>query len=180
MLIDTVFAVLMIAAVFKGYSRGLIVAVFSLLAIITGLAAALKLSLVTANWLKDAVHVAARWLPVLAFILVFIVVVLLVRLGAGLLQKATELVLLGWVNRLGGIILYIALYTIMLSVFLFYAEKMHLLQAATISASKTYSFIQPWGPKTINAIGSFIPLFKDMFLQLENFFAGISDKIQPH
>ena len=103
----------------------------------------------------------------------------MVRLGAGLIEKTAELVLLGWVNKLGGIILYMALYTVMLSVLLFYAEKINVISAATIASSQTYPFIQPWGPKTINAIGSLIPVFKDMFLQLENFFAGISGKIQP-
>jgi len=180
MLIDIVFIVLLVAAIVKGYSRGLIIAVFSLLAIIVGLAAAMKLSLVTAGWLKDAVHVAAKWLPVIAFVLVFVIIVLLVRLGASLLEKMAGLVLLGWINKLAGIILYMALYTVMLSVLLFYAEKIHLLSEATIASSQTYTFIQPWGPKTINAIGSFLPVFKDMFLQLEDFFSGISGKIQAH
>ena len=178
MLIDIVFLVLIVAAIFKGYSRGMIIAVFSLLAIIAGLAAAIRLSLVTANWLKDGVHVAARWLPVIAFAVVFIAVVLLVRLGAGLLEKTVELAMLGWVNRIAGVLLYLALYTVMLSVLLFYAEKVNLIKADNIAASRTYAFIQPWGPKAMNLIGAWIPVFKDMFLQLENFFTGISDKIQ--
>ena len=180
MLIDIVFLVLLVMALVKGYQKGVIIAVFSLLAIVVGLAAAMKLSLVTAYWIKDGVEIGARWLPVLAFALVFVAVVLLVRLGAGLLQKTAELVLLGWVNKIAGILLYVALYTVILSVILFYAEKVHLIAAATVASSKTYGFIQPWGPKAINAIGALIPVFKDMFIQLENFFAGISATIPPH
>jgi membrane protein required for colicin V production len=178
MLIDIIFIVLLVTAIVKGYSNGLIIAVFSLLALIIGLAAAIKLSLVTANWLKDAIHVAAKWLPVIAFAIVFIIVVLAVRLGARALEKTAELVLLGWVNKLGGIILYIALYTVIFSVLLFYAEKVNLITPGTIATSKTYEFIKPWGPKAMNGIGAIVPVFKDMFHQLEDFFAGISDKIQ--
>ena len=178
MLIDIIFIVLLVTAIVKGYSNGLIIAVFSLLALIIGLAAAIKLSLVTANWLKDAIHVAAKWLPVIAFAIVFIIVVLAVRLGARALEKTAELVLLGWVNKLGGIILYIALYTVIFSVLLFYAEKVNLITPGTIATSKTYEFIKPWGPKAMNGIGTIVPVFKDMFHQLEDFFAGISDKIQ--
>jgi len=170
MLIDIIFIVLLLAAIVKGYSNGLIIAVFSLLALVIGLAAAIKLSAVTANWLKDAIHVAAKWLPVIAFAVVFIIVVLAVRLGARALEKTAELVLLGWVNKLGGILLYIALYTVIFSVLLFYAEKVNLVTPGTIASSKTYEFIKPWGPKAMNAIGSLVPVFKDMFQQLEDFF----------
>ena len=178
MLIDIIFIVLLVTAIVKGYSKGLIIAVFSLLALIIGLAAAIKLSLVTANWLKDAIHVAAKWLPVIAFAIVFIIVVLAVRLGARALEKTAELVLLGWLNKLGGIILYIVLYTLIFSVLLFYAEKVNLITPATIASSKTYEFIKPWGPKAMDGIGAIVPVFKDMFHQLEDFFAGISDKMQ--
>jgi membrane protein required for colicin V production len=178
MLIDIIFIVLLIIAIFKGYTKGFIIAVFSVLALIVGLAAAMKLSVVTALWLRNAVHIAAKWLPVFAFAIVFLVVVLLVRLGANALQKTAELALLGWVNKLAGILLYIALYIVILSVLLFYAEKVNILTGNTIASSKTYSFIKPWGPKAVNSIGALLPFFKDMFHQLEDFFAGLSDKIQ--
>ena len=50
MFIDTLFLLAMIAALFKGYTKGLVVAVFSFAAIIIGLAAALKLSSAVAVW----------------------------------------------------------------------------------------------------------------------------------
>ncbi len=178
MLIDIIFIALLAMALFKGYTRGLIVAVFSLLALVIGLAAAIKLSVVTASKLTNAVHIAAKWLPVVAFTLVFLAVVLLVRLGAGALQKAVELAWLGWANKLGGIILYIALYIVIFSVVLFYVEKTGMIDASTIGASKTYPFIKPWGPETVSVLGKLVPWFKDMFGQLEHFFAGLSNKIQ--
>ncbi|MEP7280201.1 MAG: CvpA family protein [Bacteroidota bacterium] len=177
--IDIIFIVLLAIAVFKGYSRGLIVAVFSVLALVIGLAAAMKLSVVTAVRLKDAVHVAAKWLPVIAFAVVFLLVVLLVRLGARAIEKTAEFALLGWANKLGGILVYMVLYTVVLSVLLFYAEKAAILAPNTITSSKTYGFIKPWGPAAINAIGNMLPFFKDMFHQLEDFFAGLSAKMQP-
>ncbi|MEO6315480.1 MAG: CvpA family protein [Chitinophagaceae bacterium] len=178
MLIDILFIVLLVIAIFKGYRNGFIIAVFSLLAIVIGIAAALKLSLVTANWLKDAVHIAAKWLPVLAFAIVFISAVLLVRLGAKALEKTAQLVMLGWLNKLAGIILYIGLYTLIFSVLLFYAEKLNLLQQGTIDQSKTYDYIKPWAPRAMNAVGALLPVFKDMFHQLEDFFAGLSGQLQ--
>ena len=174
MLIDGIFAVLILLACIKGYQKGLIIAIFSIIAFIVGLAAALKLSAFVASRLSDSVSVSSKWLPFISFAVVFIVVVLLVRLGAKLIEKTFEMALLGWLNRIGGILLYAVLYTIILSIFLFYAEKLHLIKPATIQASQTYSFIQPWGPRVIDGFGKVIPIFKDMFADLEHFFDGIA------
>ena len=168
-----IFAIVIVIALFKGYRNGLIVAVFSLLAIIVGLAAAMKLSVYVAKQLGEHTSVSQSWLPFLSFALVMIAVVILVRLGATALQKMAELVMLGWLNKLAGVVLYAVLYMLVLSVLLFFAEKLHLLDTHTIAASKVYGFIQPWGPKTIDGIGKLIPLFSDMFGSLTGFFESV-------
>ena len=177
MIVDVVFVIILILAIIKGYQRGLIVGAFSFIAIIVGLAAAIKLSVVVARYIGRSVKISDEWLPVIAFLVVFLIVVLLVRLGAKFIQRAAGFAMLGWVNRLGGIILYLALYTAIFSIFLFYIEKLNLLKANTVNKSITYFFVQPWGPKIINAFGTVIPFFRNMFNELENFFEGITHKI---
>ena len=177
MLLDIIFLILLVLAVIKGYQRGLIVGLFSLVAIIVALAAAMKLSAVVAAYMGDNVKIAEQWLPVISFAIVFIVMVLLIRLGANLLQKTAELAMLGWLNKLGGILFYLVIYTLVYSVLLFYAEQVRIIQASTIERSVTYSFVQPWGPRTINGVAAVIPFFKDMFAGLEQFFDGVSRKI---
>jgi membrane protein required for colicin V production len=177
MLLDLIFAVIILLAILRGYQRGLIVGVFSFIAVIIGLAAAIKLSTVAADKIGKAVKISEQWLPIISFAVVFIIVVLLIRLGAKAIEGAVETVMLGWVNKLGGIIFYAAIYTIVFSVLLFYAEQMKLIQPETIQKSVTYSFVQPWGPKVINALGSIIPLFRDMFDELKSFFEGLSKNI---
>jgi membrane protein required for colicin V production len=177
MILDLIFAVIFILAAIRGYQRGLIVGIFSFIAIIIGLAAAIKLSVVVAGYIGKSVKVSNEWLPAISFIVVFVIVVLLVRLGANFIQRTAEVAMLGWVNRLGGIVFYLAVYIAVFSVILFYAEQMHLIKQETINKSVTYSYVRPWGPKAINVFGSLIPVFKDMFGELEKFFDGISHKI---
>jgi membrane protein required for colicin V production len=94
-----------------------------------------------------------------------------------LIEKTFEIAFLGWANKLGGILLYAALYTIIFSVCLFYADKIHLLGKPTLADSLVYPYVQPVGPKIMNGIGQWIPIFKDAFTQLEAFFSGVSNKI---
>lgn len=177
MLIDFSFAILMVIAIIKGYRKGFIVAVFSIVAFIIGLAAAIKLSSMVAGYLQHTVNVSDRWLPFIAFALVFFVVVVLVKLGARFIEKAFQAAMLGWLNRIGGILLYSALYLIIFSIFIFYAEKLVLIKPETIEASQTYSYIQPWGPTVIDNFGKLIPIFKNMFIELGDFFDSLSNKI---
>jgi membrane protein required for colicin V production len=177
MIIDALFAILFILACIKGYQKGLIVALFSILAFLAGLAAALKLSAVVATKLSVNEVISAKWLPVISFILVFLIVGILVSLGAKLVQKSVEMVMLGWLNRLGGIVFYILLYSIVLSIFLFYAVQLHLIKNESILTSRCYYLIKPLGPGVIDKLGIIIPFFKDMFVQLQHFFDAVSNKI---
>ena len=178
MVLDIFFIIILVFAVIKGFQRGLIVGIFSFVAVIVGLAAAIKLSAVMADYLGETTNVSKQWLPVLSFLIVFIVVVLLIRFGANLLQKSVEAVMMGWANRLGGIIFYVAIYTIVYSILLFYATQLKLLSPETAEKSVVYGVIAPWGPGIIDAIGSVLPFFKDMFKELENFFEKGAEEIR--
>lgn len=176
MIIDIIFLLLLAFAIIKGISRGFIVAVFSFLAIIIGVAAAMKLSYIVANWLQHSFNTGKQWLPFLSFLIVLIGVIFLVRLLANLIQKAINFSMLGWLNKLGGIFLYTLLYVSVYSIFIFYLTKMGIIKLETIEASYTYSFIEPLGPKIINLIGELIPIFKNLFQQLSDFFGSVAFK----
>jgi membrane protein required for colicin V production len=176
MMIDIALLVFLVMAVIKGLQRGIIVAIFSLVGLVVGIAAALKFSVLVAGWLEGSVNISSRWLPAISFLLVFVVVVLLIRLMANLVEASVELALLGWVNKIGGALLYIIIYTLSFSVILFYLVQLKLISEKTIAESVTYTYVKPWGPVVINGFGKMIPLFKDMFAELENFFGKLVQK----
>jgi membrane protein required for colicin V production len=178
MFIDGLFIVLMIIAIMKGWSNGLIVAIFSFLSIFIGLAAAIKLSAVVAGWLSDSTSISAKWLPVLSFLMVMIGVVFLVRLGARLIEKSVNVVMLGWLNKLAGILLYACLYTIILSVVIFYLVQLHILKQPALDASTVYPFIKNWGPTAMHYFSMVLPFLKDSFADLQAFFGSVADKTQ--
>ncbi len=176
MFIDIVFFILMIMAVFKGISKGFIVAVFSLLAFIIGLAAALKLSAVVATHLHKTMNVSGYWLPFLSFLIVFIAVVFIVRWAAALIKKVAGIFFLGWLDTLAGIVLYAVMYLMIYSVILFFATRLHLISAAAQASSQTYSFVEPFGPKVMSGLGKLIPFFSHLFSDLTRFFEGVHEK----
>lgn len=175
MFIDAAYFILIAIACYKGLRKGFIIAVFSVLGFIIGIAAALKLSSVVA--IKLSTHTGdAKWLPPLSFLIVFLAVAFVVSVVGKIIQKTFETVMLGWINRLAGLALFILLYSIIYSVFLFYAVQLHFIKADTINSSIVYPYLQPLAPKIINAVGLVIPWFKDMFNELENFFSSTAKK----
>lgn len=176
MLIDFIAIGLLVLAIIKGFRKGLVVAIFSLLAFVIGLAAALKLSAVVAEYLGTNTNISQRWLPILAFAIVFFIVVLLVRLGAKAIEGSLRMVMLGWLNKLGGVVFYFLLYFFVYSIILFYATQLRLIKPETVQTSFTYPIIYPMAPVIMDALGSVIPFFKNMFAELENFFDNLSKK----
>lgn len=168
--IDIIVALLLLWAVIKGWQKGLVMGVFLVLAFAIGLTAAVKCSAMAANYLSEHTSVNARWLPFLSFALVFIGVILLVNLMGKAVEKTLELGMMGWANRLGGVLMYLFIHLFVFSVILFYANQLHLISESAKSQSHSYSLLQPLAPRIIEGIGQIIPFIKDVFKDLEHFF----------
>jgi membrane protein required for colicin V production len=162
MFLDIIVFILLVLALYKGWSNGFIVGVFSFLAFIIGLAAAMKLSAVASTYIGAYFTVSEQWLPIITFLIVFLAVVILVRLGAKAIESVVELVQLGWMNKIGGILLYIVIYLFILSLLISYAGQMHLLKEETFVASQSYPFIHPIAPAIMDTVGIVLPFFKNL------------------
>ncbi len=170
MLVDLLFVIALAASIFKGYTNGFTGAVFSFLAVLLGVVLALKFSSSVAVWLGNSTGTKNAFLPFLAFMLVLLAVAVGVRMLSFLARKSIEMVMLGWLNRLGGIALYFFLYSVVLSIVLFYLSELKIIPAETFEASKTYFFLKPLGPWVIAKLAYAVPAFNDVFEQLHTFF----------
>jgi len=174
MVIDILLALTILLAIFKGWSKGLVVGLFSLIALVLGAAAALKLSGAFALFMNREVgHPSPLW-PVVAFVVIFLAVALVVRLVALMLEKALQLAMMGWVNRLGGVLLYGCAYVILFSILVWFANQLYLIPPTLKTSSRTYGWIAPLAPRIVSLTAEVIPWFRDVFHQLELFFQQIA------
>ena len=175
-MIDILTVLVAAYAIFKGYSKGLIVAVFSFVGFIVGIAAAVKLSAMVAGWLSKNSGLSQQIMPTLAFAIVFIATVFLVRIGAKMVERTVKFVMLGWVNKIGGIVLFLFLYLAILSIALFYVDQVGIIKKEQFSASVLYPYYSTLGQTLISGLGVALPWFKGVFEQLKTFFGSIA----PH
>ena len=72
MIIDIIFAIVLLLAFIHGYKKGIIHSIVSLIALVIGIMAAVRLSELAAVYLDRWFNIASRYLPLISFILVFI------------------------------------------------------------------------------------------------------------
>ncbi len=174
MVIDILFLIMMILAIVKGWSKGFIVGIFSLIALIVGLAAAIRLSTEVGTYFETQTGSPSVLWPIAAFVAIFIGVAFVVKLLAKLLQSMLKIVMLGWLNRIVGILFYIFAYAIIFSVILWVADQIELIPYSAKKSSIVFDRIAQLGPQAIDDILGWIPWFKDTFHQLKVFFGNIS------
>jgi membrane protein required for colicin V production len=177
-LIDVFFYIILFLAIVQGWRKGLIIAVFSAVCGLIGLTAAVKLSAILATHMKSDLHISSKWLPVIAFILVLVFVIIAISWVGKLIEKLVKRVLLEWLNKLGGMLLFLILYLAVYSVVLFYGAEMGLISKRAADESHFYHTLAPFGPALIRFITRIIPFGQDMFKALEGFFNTIAHDIQ--
>lgn len=172
-----VIGIIIIALFFiRGYMKGIIVAAFSVLAILLGILCALKLSQAFSAWLLEKGYATSGWVQVISYVVLFLGVFLLVRLLAKLIEKSVEGMMLGVVNKLIGGLLYAFLGAVLWSSLLWIGSRMHLISPETIAASKTYSWLSQLAPWFFEQAGKVLPFVKDTFSKLEHFFDTVNQK----
>jgi membrane protein required for colicin V production len=97
---DIVTGIIILLFLLKGLKNGFIIELASLAALAAGLLAAVLFSEMVGQWLND--YITTRFMPVLAFVVVFIGVVIVVHLIARAIDRLVKAIALGWLNRLAG------------------------------------------------------------------------------
>jgi membrane protein required for colicin V production len=119
--LDIVIIVLLIAGAIGGLIAGLIKTVFSLAGLIVGVVLAGRFYIPLSGYLGFIPSESGS--HIVAFIIIFLAVMIIATLLGFLLTKLISAVLLGWLNRLGGAILGFLLGAIFIASFLIVIAK---------------------------------------------------------
>jgi len=100
--IDLVIALFLAWFAYKGYTKGLVIELASLAALVLGIYVAMYFSDITANFLNTYLNVSKKYLSLVAFVLTFVLVVIGVVTVGRILEKFIDILLLGFLNKLAG------------------------------------------------------------------------------
>ena len=104
-IIDIIILVCFVPAIVQGISKGFITQAISLVSIILGVWLAFHFSKPAGDFLEGFIDLSGPWLHAVSFALILLVVVLVLNLIGKGLGKVVKLAMLGWMDKLLGIVL---------------------------------------------------------------------------
>ncbi|MDE5422957.1 CvpA family protein [Ancylomarina sp. DW003] len=102
-ILDILIGIPLIYAIYKGFTKGFIYEIATLLALILGVYGAIHFSDFTAEVIQDTFKYESQYMEYISFIVTFIVIVIGINLIGRVMDKTVEAVALGFVNRLLGL-----------------------------------------------------------------------------
>lgn len=115
---DIIIIIPLLWGAFKGFKKGLIIEVASLIALFLGVWGGVKFSSVSAKYLGEMFSISEKLMPLISFAVTFILIVIAVFALAKLLQKLIKMVALSTINKIAGAAFGVLKFTLILSVIL--------------------------------------------------------------
>lgn len=117
-ILDILILIPVLLFAFNGFRKGFIVSISSIIALISGIYAGIYYADITERYLALYFDLTPNQLNVLAFILTFLIVVIVINLIGKIIQKLFNLIALGFIDRMIGMIFGILKATLVISVLL--------------------------------------------------------------
>jgi membrane protein required for colicin V production len=151
--LDIILAVFLLYFAFKGFTNGFIISIATLAGLILGFYGASHFSEFTADWLQQDMGLKSGNIRLIAYVVTFVIVIVLVFLLGKFLTGVVKTVGLGIVNRIAGALFGIAKGILIASfVFLLFARidpKGSLIQADQKNKSVFYKPVSAVAPAVI-------------------------------
>lgn len=163
MILDILLGLFVFGAFYKGYTKGIIYSMLSLIAIIVGIIIAMNFSSFAAVWLAKNFNLPSIILPVLSFVLVLIAVIASIKLVAILTEKILKAIMLNFVNKIAGALVWSFIVVLIFSVLVYFVDQAGFLTSAVKQASMTYPLVKSLGPEGLSIFQTFIPYLKESF-----------------
>ena len=147
--LDIIIAIILFLFGFKGYRKGLIIEVVTLLAFAVGIYGAMHFSEFTGKHLQDFVEINPKYLDTIAFVLTFILLVVIVNLIGRAVTNLIKAMNLSFFNKLGGFVFGVAKGVLLCSLLLLVLNNFQLigmLKPEMREKSKLYPYIEETVP----------------------------------
>ena len=124
--LDIILLICFLPGIIRGISKGFLEQALSLVGIVLSVWAAFKFSALVCGWLKPYLSLSETTLNVVAFALILIAVCIVVLLVAKLLTKVLEMSMLGWLDKILGLVFALVVNALLLGVFIILFDTLNL------------------------------------------------------
>ncbi len=170
--LDLLLAIPLAYAAWKGFRKGFVIEVFTLLAFFVGIYAGIHFSDFTSNMIKEKMDVKSAYLPTISFTITFLIVGAIVFFAGKAIEQVVKITALSPMNKMGGLVFgtlkMLLIVSVLLSIVESYSEKNDLIAEETREGSMLY--------KPVKAVSLYtVPGLRSSNIYLQNAFKPESD-----
>ena len=162
--IDIIITICLLPALYFGIKNGLVKQLVAFAVIYFGIILSLKFSSPAAEWVSSRIEITDFWAKAVSFILIFFAVALILSLFGRIIEKIIKISLLGWLNKLLGVVMSFCLIILLLSVVVYLVDSannlLEFIPKEKLEESRFY-------PVLLNLSQEVFPRFKELFQQGE-------------
>jgi membrane protein required for colicin V production len=162
--VDITLCLIILIGAYSGFKEGFLMELFSLLGIVLGVLGGFKLLGWAMVFLGDRFNIDQKVLPYIAFGIVFIAIVIIVRLLGNIIKASIDKSFLGKVDQAAGALLGFIKTVFILSVVLWIVDSLKLtLPLRWTENAWILPRVAAFAPATTHWIGEYFPFLKDVF-----------------
>ncbi|MBD1260242.1 CvpA family protein [Maribacter polysiphoniae] len=147
--LDIILGLLLVYGLYKGFINGLFVEIASIIALVAGLYGAIHFSYIAGDYLSSNMEWNERYMNITAFIITFIIIVIIVHLAGKFLTKIADFAMLGLLNKLAGAIFGALKVAVIIGALLVFFERanssVNLVKNETLEESVLYEPVKEIG-----------------------------------
>ena len=155
--LDIILLLCFVPAIIGGLRRGFIAQVVAIISIILGIWLSFKFSAVLSGWIGQWIEAGEQVLHVISFAVIMILAILALAAVGKLIEATVKIILLGWLNRLLGLIFALLKYALIIGLLLMLFNSLngqfHMVDKEVLDSSLLY------GP-LLNLANSVFPYLK--------------------
>ena len=144
--LDYILLIPLLYGIYRGFTKGLIVELASLLALTLGIYGALHFSSFTFEYLSEYVEIKTLYLQLASYGLTFLIIVMLISFTGKILTMLIKLVALGFINRMMGAIFggikVILILSVLISFFHRFNKQLGMVNEEILTSSIVYNSIR--------------------------------------
>ena len=123
--LDIIIVCCFLPSLYFGAKNGLVKQIVSILFLFFGMSLAIKCSHTFSGYIQGFIQMDEKWIKVLSFIIIFAAVAIVLSLIGKLIEKIIKVTLLGWLNRLLGIVMALAKTALILSLAIYFLDSLN-------------------------------------------------------
>jgi membrane protein required for colicin V production len=101
-MLDIIIGIPILWMAYKGFSKGFVIEVTTLIALLLGIYIAINFSFYTSDLIREYFTIEEKYMSILSFAITFVIVVIIIMLLGRLLEKFIDMIALGFLDKLAG------------------------------------------------------------------------------